>query len=171
MAKEKRPEVIVTDIEMPSINGIEAARLLRKCHCSAKFLFLTMHSEFPIIAEAFRTGAAGIVLKSCDTSELVEAIQSVAKSGTYITPLLADETVSALLTDSSHGPPRTSPTSRQLEVLRLIAEGKTMREVADLLGISTRTAETHKYEIMRLLGVQSTAALVKYAIRMKLISP
>jgi len=126
-----------------------------------------MHAELPLVEEAFRVGASGFVLKICDANEF--AIQSAAKGGTYITPLLAGEMVSTLNTISSHGPHRISPTSRQREVLRLLAEGKTMREVADQMGISRRTAESHKSETMRVLGVQSTAALVRYAIRMKLV--
>jgi DNA-binding NarL/FixJ family response regulator len=128
-----------------------------------------MHAELPLVEEAFRVGASAFVLKICDANELVTAIQSVANGGTYITPLLAGEMVSTLHTISSRGPHRTSPTLRQNELLRLIAEGRTMKEVADLMGISQRTAESHKYETMRVLGIQSTAALVRYAIRMKLV--
>jgi DNA-binding NarL/FixJ family response regulator len=169
LAKSTQPDVIVADISMPHLTGIDAARMLRDDLPSAKFVFLTMHAELPLIEEAFQLGASGFVLKICDLSELVTAIQSAAKGGTYITPLLAGDIISSLITVSSRGPHRTSPTTRQKEVLRLLAEGKTMKEVADLMGISTRTAESHKYETMRLLGVQSTAALVRYAIRMKLV--
>jgi DNA-binding NarL/FixJ family response regulator len=170
MAKEKRPEVIVSDIEMRSISGIEAARLLRKCQCSAKFLFLTMHSEFPIIAEAFRAGAAGIVLKTCDTEELLMAIQAVAKGATYVTPILGSDFLSSLLSVHHEMASRDpAVTIRQRELLRLIVEGKTMKEAAAVMGISPRTAESHKYEMMRLLGFQTVPDLIRYAIRLRLV--
>src|SRR5215475_5999865 len=169
IAKEKRPDVIVTDISMPNLNGIDAARMLRQDIPSIKILFLTMHSDLPLVGEAFRAGASGFVLKSCDPSELVKAINSIAKGSTYVTPLLAEDLISILITIDGKKPSRDSPlTSRQLEVLQLLSEGKTMKEAAAVLGISTRTAESHKYEIMRQLGVTSTAALIRCAIRLKL---
>jgi DNA-binding NarL/FixJ family response regulator len=172
MAKEKRPDVIVVDISMPHLNGIDATRMLRKDVPSAKCVFLSMHADLPLVEEAFRVGASGFVLKMCDLSEFVEAIKSVAKGATYITPLLAGDLISVILTAAAKGPAQDTPlTARQREVLQLLAEGKTMKEAAALMGISTRTAESHKYEIMRQLGVQDTAALVKYAIRIKLVSP
>src|SRR5215467_5568575 len=171
MAKEKRPDVIVTDISMPNLNGIDAARMLRQDIPSIKILFLTMHSDFLLIGDAFRAGASGFVLKSCDMSELVKAIHSIAKGSTYITPLLAEDLISILMTTDPRKPSRDTPlTSRQREVLQLLSEGKTMKEAADLLGISARTAESHKYEIMRQLGIKSTAALISYAVRVKLVA-
>jgi len=171
MAKDKRPDVIVTDISMPNLNGIDAARILRQDNPSIKILFLTMHSDFPLVGEAFRVGASGFVLKTCDLSELVKAIHSIAKGSTYITPQLAEDLVSILITPDPKKPSRETPlTSRQREVLQLLSEGKTMKETAALMGISTRTAESHKYEIMRQLGVKSTAALISYAIRVKLVA-
>ena len=171
IAKEKRPDVIVTDISMPNLNGIEAARMLRQDIPSIKILFLTMHSDFPLVGEAFRTGASGFVLKTCDMSELVEAIHSIAKGSTYITSLLAEDLISILITTDPKKPSRDTPlTSRQREVLQLLAEGKTMKEAAALLGISARTAESHKYEVMRQLGLTSTAALIRYALRSKLVA-
>ena len=171
MAKDKRPDVIVTDISMPNLNGIDAARMLRQDIPSIKILFLTMHSDFLLIGDAFRAGASGFVLKSCDMSELVKAIHSIANGSTYITPLLAEDLISILMTTDPRKPSRETPlTSRQREVLQLLSEGKTMKEAADLLGISARTAESHKYEIMRQLGIKSTAALISYAVRVKLVA-
>ena len=171
MAKEKRPDVIVTDISMPNLNGIDAARMLRQDIPSIKILFLTMHSDFLLVGDAFRAGASGFVLKSCDMSELVKAIHSIAKGSTYITPLLAEDLISILMTTDPRKPSRDTPlTSRQREVLQLLAEGKTMKEAAALLGMSARTAESHKYEIMRQLGIKSTAALISYAVRVKLVA-
>jgi len=170
MAKTKRPDVIVTDISMPHLNGIDAARILRKDLRSAKFVFLTMHADLPLVEEAFRVGASGFVLKMCDSREFVKAIHSVAKGATYITPLLAGDLISVLMTAGSKESSREAPlTSRQREVLQLLAEGKTMKEAAALMGISTRTAESHKYEIMRQLGVETTAQLIRYAVRIKLV--
>jgi len=171
MAKQDRPDVIVTDISMPDLNGIDAARILRKEVSFAKLLFLSMHSDLPLVEEAFRAGALGYVLKVCSADELVKAIHCVAKGSTYITPLLAGDLISTLLTT---GPQQasgetTTLTLRQREVLQLLAEGKTMKEVASQLGISTRTTESHKYEIMRQLGIQTTAELIRYAVRIKLV--
>jgi DNA-binding NarL/FixJ family response regulator len=170
LAKQRHPDVIVTDISMPILNGIDAVRLLRKETSAAKVLFLTMHADFPLVAEAFRAGASGYLLKLCPVDEFVKAIQCVARGGTYITPLLAGDLISTLLTTGPKEMAReTTLTPRQREVLQLLSEGKTMKEVGVLLGISTRTAESHKYEIMRLLGVQTTAALIRYAISIKLV--
>jgi DNA-binding NarL/FixJ family response regulator len=130
-----------------------------------------MHSDFPIVQEAFRVGASGFVLKTCDMSELVKAIHSIAKGSTYITPQLAEDLISILIATDPKKPSRGIPlTSRQREVLQLLADGKTMKEAAAVMGISQRTAETHKYEIMRQLGLKSNAALIRYAIRIKLVA-
>jgi len=171
MAKETRPDVIVTDISMPNLNGIDAARMLRQDIPSIKILFLTMHSDFLLVGDAFRAGASGFVLKSCDMSELVKAIHSIAKGSTYITPLLAEDLISILMTTDPRKPSRDAPlTPCQREVLQLLAEGATMKEAAALMGISTRTAESHKYDIMRRLGLKNTAELISYAIRIKLVT-
>jgi DNA-binding NarL/FixJ family response regulator len=170
MAKALRPDVIVTDISMPDLNGIDAVRILQKEPTSTRFLFLSMHSDLPLIKEAFRAGASGYLLKVCSAEECVMAIQCVARGKTYITPLLAGDLISTLLTA---GPQETSRqatlTLRQREVLQLLAEGKTMKEVAASLKISTRTTESHKYEIMRQLGLRTTAELVRYAVQIKLV--
>jgi DNA-binding NarL/FixJ family response regulator len=130
-----------------------------------------MHADLSIAEEAFRAGASGFLLKVCDAEEFVKAIQTVAKGTRYITPLLAGDLISSLM---AVGPGRAAShemplTVRQREVLQLLAEGKTMKETGTLMGISTRTAESHKYEIMRLLGVHTTAALIRYAVRVKLV--
>jgi DNA-binding NarL/FixJ family response regulator len=170
MAKRHHPDVIVTDVSMPHLNGIDAARILLKEPTSSKLLFMSMHSDLPLVTEAFRAGASGYVLKVCGADEFIKAIHSVARGVTYITPLLAGDLVTSLLIGKTAEKPRENAlTLRQREVLQLLAEGKTMKEVAAVLGISTRTAESHKYEIMRQLGVQTTAALVRYAVRVKLV--
>jgi len=170
MARQFRPDVIVTDISMPQLNGLDAARILRKEVSTARLLFLTMHSEVSLVEEALRAGASGYVLKMCGIEELTKAIRFVVNGSTYITPLISGELISTLVTAGPNGRsngPRL--TLRQREVLQLLAEGKTMKEVAAVLGISTRTAESHKYEMMRQLGVQTTAQLVRYAVQIKLV--
>jgi DNA-binding NarL/FixJ family response regulator len=170
MARQSRPNVIVTDISMPHLNGIDAARILRKEASSARLLFLSMHADLPLVEEAFRAGASGYVLKLCSAEEFMKAIQCVARGTTYITPLLAGDLISTLLTAGPQEISReTTLTLRQREVLQLLAEGKTMKEVAAVLGISTRTTESHKYEIMRQLGVRTSAELIRYAVRIKLV--
>lgn len=169
MARQKRPDVIVMDTSMPSLNGIDATRILHKDPCSAKILFLSMHADVLLVEDAFRAGGSGFILKICDVEELVKAIQIVAGGAIYITPLLAGDLVSSLM----RADPRricTDPlTVRQREVLQLLAGGKTMKEAAFLMGISMRTAESHKYDMMRQLGAQTTAELIRYAVRVKLV--
>jgi len=170
MARQRRPHVIVSDISMPLLNGLDAARIILKELAATRLLFMTMHSDLPLAAEAFRVGASGYILKLCGADEFIKAIHCVAKGATYITPLLAGDLVSTLLAGKAPEAARETPlTLRQREVLQLLAEGKTMKEVATLLKISTRTAESHKYEIMRQLGAQTTADLIRYAVRMKLV--
>jgi DNA-binding NarL/FixJ family response regulator len=169
MARRTRPEVIVMDLTMPSMNGIQATRALRKERSLAKILVLTMHSELSMIEEAFRAGASGIVLKAGSPEEFVTAVQFVADGATYITPLLAGDLISSLMKARATNADREPLTARQREVVRLLAEGNTMKEVAAFLGISTRTAEGHKYETMRALGVPTVADLIRYAIRMELV--
>ena len=169
MARLKRPEVIVTDLTMPAMNGLQAMRVLQKERSRAKILVLTMHSELPMIEEAFRAGASGIVLKSGNPEEFVTAVQYVAKGATYITPLLAGDLISSLMKARAGSEARETLTLRQREVVRLLAEGNTMKQVAAFMGISTRTAEGHKYETMRVLGLPTVAELIRYAIRMELV--
>lgn len=167
MARRKHPDVIVTDLTMPAMGGIQAMRVLQKERCRAKILVLTMHAELQMIEEAFRSGACGIVLKSSGPEEFVRAVQLVAEGATYITPLLAGDLIASLMKARDQSTAHEPLTLRQREVLRLIAEGHTMKQVAAFLGISTRTAEGHKYETMRALGVPTVAELIHYAIRME----
>jgi DNA-binding NarL/FixJ family response regulator len=170
LAKQTRPDVVVMDISMPELNGIDAARILHKEVSSAKLLFLTMYTDLPLLQEAFRAGASGYLLKVCGVEEFVNAVQTVAAGRVYISPLLAGDVVSTLIANGPHRPAGEHIlTLRQREVLQLIAEGKTMKEVAARLNISTRTTESHKYEIMRHLGMDTTAELIRYAVRTKLV--
>jgi DNA-binding NarL/FixJ family response regulator len=166
-----KPDVIVTDIFLPLLNGIDAARQLRDRGGKSKLVFLTMHADPGLAAEVFRGGATGYVSKDSGVEELIHAIQEAAHGRAYVTPLIAKEMIGVLL-KANHGRSGLEPqlTPRQREVLQLIGEGHSMKEIADILNISTRTAETHKYETMEALNVQTTAELIHWSIRLRLIS-
>jgi DNA-binding NarL/FixJ family response regulator len=165
-AKALDPDAVVLDISMPSLNGIEAARQMKAANSRAKVVFLTMHREVAYAERALEAGASGFVLKHSATSELVTAIHEALKGGTYITPQIAGD----LLDSFRRGPAAGAETPggltpRQREVLQLVAEGRSAKEIAALLRISRRTAEFHKARLMETLGVQTTAELIQYAIR------
>jgi DNA-binding NarL/FixJ family response regulator len=166
-ARKLRPDVIVADIAMPLLSGLEALRRLKAARSTAKVIFLTMHADAQLATEAFRAGATGYVLKQSAGEELIAAIQEVLQGRTYLTPLLTKDVI-ANFTESP--PPTVKLTPRQREVLRLIAEGRRMKEIGAILQLSTRTVETHKYEMMRGLGVESTAELVRYAVQIGLVN-
>jgi DNA-binding NarL/FixJ family response regulator len=170
VARTTKPDVVVSDISMPELNGLDAARILKKEQSSIRFVFMTMHTDLHLVEEAFRAGATGYVLKIYGTDALITAINSVARGNTYISPLLAGDVISTLITAGPQPTLRNDVlTIRQREVLQLLAEGQTMKAVAARLGISNRTAESHKYEIMRQLGLRTSADLVRYAVRTKLV--
>ncbi len=170
-ATRLKPDVIVTDAFMPKLNGIDAARQIKSHGLASKIIVLTLHPDPSLAADAFRAGAVGFVSKDSAGQELIEAIQYVSQGRAYLTPLIAKNVIDLLLRDkSSAGSSKPDLTPRQREVLQLVAEGRTMKEVADVLGISVRTAEGHRYETMESLGVQTTAELVQWAIRLGLIS-
>jgi DNA-binding NarL/FixJ family response regulator len=170
LATQTRPDVIVTDISMPSLNGIDAIRQMRTGGCTAKFIVLTQHKDANVAAEAFRVGASGFVLKHAAGQELADAIREVVQGRSYLTPLIAKDLIGLLLdTQPQDNSNDGKLTVRQRETLQLFAEGRTAKEVAASLGISTRTAEGHKYEIMSILGAKTSAELVQHAIRLGLI--
>jgi DNA-binding NarL/FixJ family response regulator len=165
-AKSLDPDVVVLDISMPSLNGIEAARQLRAANSRTKVVFLTMHREVAYAARALEAGASGFILKHSAASELVTAIQEALKGRTYITPQIAGELVDSFRRGIlASAEPLAELTARQREVLQLVAEGRSAKEIAAALRISRRTAEYHKARLMEALGVQSTAELIQYAIR------
>jgi DNA-binding NarL/FixJ family response regulator len=168
LAREYKPDVVVADISMPLLDGIEAARIIRKELRFTKILFLTMHAETPILENAFRAGASGFVTKTGNCDELMRAIYTVARGETYIAPMLAGDLISVLALSNPENHSETAVTTKQRQIIQLIAEGKTMKEAADTMNISTRTAETHKYEVMRRLRVRTTAELIRYALRSNL---
>ena len=161
------PEVVVADVSMPLLNGIEAVRQLKKKNPDVAVVFLTMHMDVAYAASAFEAGAAGYVLKHSAPSELLTAIKSALKGQTYITPLLAGELL-AYQRNRPRGEEQDGLarlTTRQREVLQLIAEGVSVKEAAAVLGISSRTVEFHKYSIMETLGLKSSADLMRFAVK------
>lgn len=166
-AKAMRPNVVVTDISMPGLNGIDAIRNLRAADRRVKIVVLTMHADTHLASRAIDAGASGFLLKTSSAEELIGAIREVLDGGRYLTPLIGKDLFDVIREGTSK-PDALTP--RQREVLQLVAEGRTMKEVAATLGISIRTAESHKYEIMRVLGVQTSADLIRHAIRIGLIT-
>ena len=166
-ASRLRPDVIVTDISMPTLSGLEGLRQLKANHDESRVIFLTMHADARLAAEAFRLGAKGFVLKQSSADELVKAMEAVLAGHTYMSSVLTEE-VLALMSD-----PTTSSgaelSSRQKEVLRLIVNGHRTKEIAANLNLSPRTVETIKYEMMRNLNVHSTTELVRYSIENRLV--
>jgi len=167
VAGQLNPEIIIVDISMPVLNGFDAVRKLKKEGCAAKIIFLTMHADADLVAEALSCGASGYVLKQSVGEELTTAITQVLDGKVYMPQFVGNASHRASDRSASHS---LKLTPRQREVLRLIAQGHTMKEIAALLGISTRTAESHKYEMMDALGIQTTAELVQYAMKLGLIS-
>ena len=165
-----RPDVIVADITMPQLNGIDALVQLRQLGSKAPVVFLTMHRDVAFARRALEAGAAGFVLKHSAPSELVTALHAALEGQTYLTPQLAGEVLRAMKQDpSDSGDPVMALTPRQREVLHLLAEGHSAKEVSAALSISTRTVEFHKYQIMDTLGVQTSYELVHFAIKYGLV--
>ncbi len=171
-AKRLSPDVILADITMPRLNGLEALKQLQRTNCRAKVIFLTMHKDATYAARALRAGASGFVLKHSASSELVKAIQESLMGRTYVTPAVAESLKErSALRPRSEAEGVSDLTPRQREVLQLFAEGRSAKEVANSLHISARTAENHKARIMKLLGLSTTADLVQYALRHQIIGP
>ena len=166
-ASRLRPDVIVTDISMPTLSGLEGLRQLKANRDDSRVIFLTMHSDARLAAEAFRLGAKGYVLKQSSAEDLVKAIEAVLAGHTYMSSVLTEE-VLALMSEPS-GPSGSELSSRQKEVLRLIVNGHRTKEIAANLNLSPRTVETIKYEMMRNLNVHSTTELVRYSIENRLV--
>lgn len=170
VAAELKPDVVLLDISMPLLNGVDAARQLKKIRPEIKIIFLTMHSEKTYVTEAFSAGASGYLLKRSAASELVFAIQEVARGRMYLTPLISAEGLRPFTDRSARS--RLRPrlrsagglTARQREVLQLVAEGRTNKEIAGIMKISIKTVEFHKSEIRRNLGLGTTAELTRYAL-------
>ena len=169
-ADELDPDVIVTDISMPLLNGIEALRQLKKMRPDVRVVFLTVHADVTYVTEALRAGARGYVLKQSAAEELRSAIRTVHEGGTYVTPLIALELGDVLDADQASDSLAVVLTPREREVLQLLAEGRSVKEIAAVLDISPRTVEFHKYNVMEKLGLRTTAELTQYAIKHGIVS-
>ena len=167
-AEQLRPDVIVLDISMPLLNGLEAARQIRQKLRHVKLVFLTMNEDADLAAEAFRSGASAYLLKRSAASELPMAIREVMRGHSYITPLVTEGLVGALAKAAEHRP-ADELTPRQREVLQLIAEGRSMKEVGAMLNLTPRTVAFHKYRIMKQLKLKSSAELIQYAVKRNLV--
>jgi DNA-binding NarL/FixJ family response regulator len=162
-AKRLKPDVVVADITMPRLNGIDATTRLKQIDDRVRVVLLTMHPETAFVRRAFDAGASGYVLKHSAPDELIAAIRAALAGKTFVTPTLAG----ALIQDPAGGPadPVAGLTPRQREILQLVAEGRSAKEIAQDLNISTRTVEFHKYRIMEALDLHNTAELVHFAIK------
>jgi DNA-binding NarL/FixJ family response regulator len=170
-AGELKPELVVVDIGMPLLNGLDAADQLKALQPDIKVVFLTQNREPRYAVEAFRRKASGYLLKDSAASELTTAIREALQGRSYVSPLIAEGMLNHALNQEPGDAGLRELSAREREVLQLLAEGKSMKEVASVLDISPRTVEFHKYRVMELLGVKTNAELVQYAIRHGLIAP
>jgi DNA-binding NarL/FixJ family response regulator len=166
-----RPDVVVIDIGMPQLNGIDATRQIKRMLPRAKIIIVTMNEDSALVGEAFRAGASGYLLKHSASRELMLAIQEVLEGASYLSPRITGGAVASLLRgpDMESGKSREL-TSRQRQVIQLLAEGRSMKEIADILTISLRTVAAHKYRIMDLLEIKTNAELYRYAVKHQIIS-
>jgi DNA-binding NarL/FixJ family response regulator len=172
VAKALKPDVIVADITMPKLNGIEALEEIKKFAPNVRVVFLTMHRDIAYARRALEAGAAGFVLKHSASKELVLAVREAAQGRTYVTPTLAGEVLQALTQRSSPAKdPVSGLTLRQREILRLLVDGLTAKQIALQLDISYRTVEFHKYRMVELLGLSSSAELIHFAIKHDIVGP
>jgi DNA-binding NarL/FixJ family response regulator len=167
-AEQLKPDIIVLDISMPFLNGLEAGRQIKQRSRDIKLIFLTMNDDPDLAAEAFRAGASGYLLKRSAASELVTAVREVVRGRSYITPLITEGLIGSLQR-GDHGGPGQELTPRQREILQLLAEGHSMKEVAGLLNLTTRTVAFHKYRMMEQLKLKTTAELIQYAVKHRVV--
>jgi len=166
-----KPDVVVVDIAMPILNGLDAGRQVKQMLPAVKLVFLTMNSDPEVAAEAFARGASGYLLKTCAAAEMVLAVREVLRGRTYLSKALSRDTIDSLRWQHKKLVTEDERlTDRQREVLQLLAEGKVMKEVGGFLHMTTRTVAYHKYRIMEVLGAKSNAELVKYAVRNHIIA-
>ena len=165
-AEALAPDVVVMDIGMPTLNGMEAARELARCCPKVKPILLTQHDEPQYVSAALRAGVKGYVLKSQITGDLIQAIQQVLRGQVYLSPGISGSVMAALHSKTESADPLTS---RERQVLQLIAEGKSTKDVAALLGVSVKTAESHRSRLMQKLDIHETASLVRYAVKHGLV--
>jgi DNA-binding NarL/FixJ family response regulator len=166
-AAQLRPDIVIVDIEMPLLNGLDATRQLKQSHPNIRVAFLTMYEDPHLAAQAFRAGASAYLVKRSAASELLTAIRELMRGRSYITPLVASAVLETMM-----GPEKGSDqplTAHQLEVLKLIVAGRSMKEIGALLNIAPRTVAFHKYKIMERLRIKTTAELIQYAVKQHLV--
>jgi len=171
MATDLKPDVIVVDVAMPILNGLDAGQQIKERLPAVKLVFLTMNPDPEVAAEAFRRGASGYLLKTCAADEMVIAVRKVLRGMSYMSPSLSKDSIRFLRNQSKAlVEEQERLTERQREVLQLLAEGKVMKEVGGILNMTTRTVAFHKYRIMEVIGARSNAELVRYAVRNHMIA-
>jgi DNA-binding NarL/FixJ family response regulator len=170
LVNEYQPDIVITDVSMPEMTGIEALSKLQEGGCQSKIIVLTMHEEPEYAAVAIQSGALGFILKSSAATELKMAIESILEGGLFLSPRIAADTF-ALVSRNAKNRKTADPklTARQKEILHLLAEGCVAKEIGSHLDISQRTVEYHKYRLMEMLGVSTTAALIQFAVRKGLV--
>ena len=166
--QEHHPDVVVLDLAMPLLNGLDAARQIKQIDKSVRLVFVTMNEDPDLAAEAFRAGGAAYLLKRSAGSELLTAIREAMKHRSYVTPLVTEGMLGALMHSTADAGAKQL-TSRQREVLQLLAEGKSMKEVGSILNVTPRTVAFHKYRMMEQLKIKTNAELIQYAIRHNLV--
>ena len=170
-AAQLKPDVVVVDVAMPVLNGLDAGQQVMQESRTVKLLYLTMNPDPEVAAEAFRRGASGYLLKTCAASEMVAAVRAVLQGRTYLSSTLSRDDVTYLRRQAKKLVEEEDKlTDRQREVLQLLAEGKVMKEIGAILNMTTRTVAFHKYRIMEALGVKSNADLVRYAVRKHMVT-
>jgi DNA-binding NarL/FixJ family response regulator len=170
--KQLKPDVVILDISMPLLNGIEAGRQIRKSCPKVKIIFLTMHTDVTYVREAFEAGASGYVVKHSAAVDLFVAIREALKGCVYVSPAVTKDVVEAMFDRSrpEKKPSAGELSSRQREILQLVGEGRSAKEIAAILNLSPRTVEFHKQRLMQQLGLHTTAQLIQYAIRHGIVS-
>ena len=172
LAATLRPDIAILDVTMPGLNGLEAATRLREASPATRVIILSMHANEAYVRTALKSGAAGYLLKSATAGELQVALQTVARGEIYLSPAVSKQVVKGFVDGTAHdASPLDALTTRQREILQLIAEGRSTKEVAFTLSISAKTVETHRAQIMERLEIHDLAGLVRFAIRTGLISP
>jgi DNA-binding NarL/FixJ family response regulator len=169
-AAKLQPDIVVVDIAMPQLNGLDAARQLKHTMPRVKLIFMTMNEDPYLVGEAFRAGASAYLLKQAAALELTDAIELVQKGGSYVTSSISEGLTDISLREPKKRDHAPEPTPRQREVIQLLAEGLSMKEVASALKITPRTVAAHKYGVMRLLRLKTNAELVQYAVKHRIIS-
>jgi DNA-binding NarL/FixJ family response regulator len=170
-AKQLSPDVIVVDIAMPLMNGLEAGLRLKEQMPAVRLIFLTVNEDAELAAEAMRSGASGYLLKSCAATELIRAIQMAVKGKSYVTPQIARGMEKVFIKNPKLRPSAKVLTARQREVVMLLAEGKSMKQAASILNVTPRTVAFHKYRVMHQLNLETTAELIQFAIKSRILVP